>query len=57
VKIVLDAMGKTVIHCGGPGDGGAAKLVNNMILGIMMIASSEGLALGEKLGIDAKTLH
>ena len=50
-------MGKTVIHCGGPGDGGAAKLVNNMILGIMMIASSEGLALGEKLGIDAKTLH
>lgn len=56
-KKILEAMGKKVIHCGGPGDGGVAKLVNNLILGAMMVASCEGLALGEKLGIDAKTLH
>jgi len=56
-KILLEAIGKNVIHCGGPGDGEVAKLVNNLILGAMMVASCEGLALGEKLGIDAKTLH
>jgi len=50
-------MGKAIIRCGGPGDGGVAKLVNNLILGALMVASSEGLAFGEKLGIDAKTLH
>lgn len=56
-KHCLEGMGKTIIHCGGPGDGGGAKLVNNMILGMMMVATSEGLALGEKLGVDAKILH
>lgn len=56
-RVLLEAIGKKVIHCGGPGDGGVAKLVNNLILGAMMVASCEGLALGEKLGIDAKTLH
>lgn len=54
---VLNAMGKTIVHCGQPGDGEVAKLVNNLILGVMMVASSEGIALGEKLGIDAKVLH
>lgn len=53
----LQGMGQTIIRCGGPGDGGIAKLVNNLILGALMVASSEGLAFGEKLGIDAKTLH
>lgn len=56
-SLLLNAMGKTIIHCGQPGDGEVAKLVNNLILGIMMVASSEGVALGEKLGIDAKVLH
>jgi 3-hydroxyisobutyrate dehydrogenase len=54
---LLNGMGTTIVHCGQPGDGAIAKLVNNLILGIQMVASSEGIAFGEKLGIDAKTLH
>lgn len=49
-------MGKKVFACGGPGTGQIAKISNNMILGINMVATSEGLALGEKLGIDPKIL-
>lgn len=55
-KIVLEGMGKKVFHCGGPGTGETAKLANNLILGIQMIASAEGMILGEKLGIDPKIL-
>jgi 3-hydroxyisobutyrate dehydrogenase len=55
-KIVLEGMGKRIFHCGGPGTGEAAKIANNLILGIMMIASSEGMALADKLGIDPKIL-
>jgi 3-hydroxyisobutyrate dehydrogenase len=49
-------MGKNVFHCGGPGTGEIAKICNNLILGINMIATSEGLSLGEKLGINPKVL-
>jgi 3-hydroxyisobutyrate dehydrogenase len=56
VSIVLNGMGKKLFMCGGPGTGEIAKLANNMILGITMIAASEGMALGEKLGIDPKVL-
>jgi 3-hydroxyisobutyrate dehydrogenase len=56
VKEVLLGMGKNVFHCGGPGTGEIAKICNNLILGINMIATSEGLSLGEKLGIDPKVL-
>jgi 3-hydroxyisobutyrate dehydrogenase-like beta-hydroxyacid dehydrogenase len=49
-------MGKRIFHCGGPGTGEIAKIANNLILGIQMIAASEGMVLGEKLGIDPKTL-
>ncbi len=52
---VLEAMGATIVHAGGPGNGQAAKVCNNMILGISMIAVAEAFALGEKLGLDAKT--
>jgi 3-hydroxyisobutyrate dehydrogenase len=55
-KTVLLGMGKNVFHCGGPGTGEIAKICNNLILGINMIATSEGLSLGEKLGIDPKVL-
>ena len=55
-SIVLNGMGKKIFHCGGPGTGEIAKISNNMILGIQMTAVSEGLALGEKLGIDPKLL-
>jgi len=56
VKEMLLGMGKNVFHCGGPGTGEIAKICNNLILGINMIATSEGLSLGEKLGIDPKIL-
>jgi len=52
---VLEAMGRTIVHAGGPGNGQAAKVCNNMILGISMIAVAEAFSLGEKLGLDAKT--
>jgi 3-hydroxyisobutyrate dehydrogenase len=52
---ILDAMGRTIVHAGGPGNGQAAKVCNNMILGISMIAVAEAFSLGEKLGLDAKT--
>ena len=56
IKEMLLGMGKNVFHCGGPGTGEIAKICNNLILGINMIATSEGLSLGEKLGIDPKIL-
>jgi len=55
-KPILAAMGKTAIHAGGPGNGQAAKICNNMILGISMIAVSEAFALAEKLGLSDQTL-
>lgn len=48
---ILEAMGKTVVHTGGPGTGQAAKICNNMMLGIQMISVAEGFALAEKLGL------
>lgn len=56
VKPVLLPMGANFIHCGGPGMGEVAKLTNNLILGINMVAAAEGFAIGEKLGMDPKTL-
>jgi 3-hydroxyisobutyrate dehydrogenase len=53
---ILKAMGKTVVHTGGPGNGQAAKICNNMILGISMIGVSEAFVLAEKLGLPAATL-
>jgi 3-hydroxyisobutyrate dehydrogenase len=52
---ILDAMGKAVIHAGGPGMGQAAKICNNMILGATMVATAEAFVLAEKLGLDAQT--
>ncbi len=53
---ILACMGKAVIHAGGAGNGQAAKICNNMILGISMIGVSEAFALGEKLGLAHQTL-
>ncbi len=55
-KPVLEAMGRTIVHAGGPGNGQAAKVCNNMILGISMIAVAEAFTLGEKLGLEPRTL-
>jgi 3-hydroxyisobutyrate dehydrogenase len=46
------AMGKNIILAGGPGAGQAAKICNNMMVGICMIAASEGFLLADKLGLD-----
>lgn len=48
---ILEVMGGKVVHCGGAGVGQAAKVCNNMILGISMIGLSEAIVLGEKLGL------
>lgn len=51
----LQAMGKAVIHAGQAGTGQAAKICNNMLLGITMIGTCEAFAMAEKLGLDAQT--
>jgi 3-hydroxyisobutyrate dehydrogenase len=53
---ILQKMGKTIVHAGGAGTGQAAKICNNMILGVSMIAVSEAFALAEKLGLDHQKL-
>jgi 3-hydroxyisobutyrate dehydrogenase len=53
---ILSAMGKTLVHAGDLGTGQAAKICNNMILGISMIAVSEAFVLAEKLGLEAQKL-
>ena len=53
---ILETMGKTIVHAGGAGNGQAAKICNNMILGVSMIAVSEAFVLAEKLGLDAQKL-
>src|SRR6266481_8018358 len=53
---ILESMGKTIVHAGGSGNGQAAKICNNMILGVSMIAVSEAFLLAEKLGLDAQRL-
>jgi len=49
-------MGKRVIHCGADGAGQAAKICNNMILGVTMIATCEAFALADDLALDRQKL-
>jgi 3-hydroxyisobutyrate dehydrogenase len=53
---LFDIMGQRHIHCGSNGAGQAAKICNNMILGVTMIASCEAIALADKLGLDRQKL-
>ncbi|BAI76307.1 3-hydroxyisobutyrate dehydrogenase (plasmid) [Azospirillum sp. B510] len=53
---ILEAMGKKIVHCGGAGAGQAAKICNNMILGISMIGVCEAFVLAEKLGLSHQAL-
>jgi 3-hydroxyisobutyrate dehydrogenase len=53
---VLEAMGKTIVHAGAAGNGQAAKICNNLMLGISMIGVSEAFALADRLGLDRQTL-
>ena len=53
----LDVMGKAVIHAGASGAGQAVKMCNNLILAGTMIATCEGFALAEKLGLDPQVFY
>ena len=52
---ILECMGRNIFHAGGPGNGQAAKISNNLLLGISMIGTSEAFNLAERLGLDAQT--
>jgi len=55
-KPFLEKMGACILHCGGPGLGQAAKLCNNLMLGVTMIATAEAFALASKMGLSAEAL-
>lgn len=56
VAPLLDIMGQKTVHCGASGAGQAAKICNNMILGVTMIATCEAFALADKLGLDRQKM-
>ncbi len=56
VKPLFDVMGQKAVHCGASGNGQAAKICNNMILGVTMIATCEAFALADKLGLDRQAM-
>ncbi|WP_170751038.1 3-hydroxyisobutyrate dehydrogenase [Ruegeria lacuscaerulensis] len=53
---LFEIMGQKAVHCGGSGAGQAAKICNNMILGVTMIATCEAFALADKLGLDRQKM-
>jgi 3-hydroxyisobutyrate dehydrogenase len=53
---LFDIMGQKAVHCGPSGNGQAAKICNNMILGVTMIATCEAFALADKLGLDRQAM-
>ncbi|QIE44613.1 3-hydroxyisobutyrate dehydrogenase [Pseudohalocynthiibacter aestuariivivens] len=53
---LFDIMGQKSVHCGPSGNGQAAKICNNMILGVTMIATCEAFALADKLGLDRQAM-
>jgi 3-hydroxyisobutyrate dehydrogenase len=55
-KPLLSAMGKNLVYCGAGGSGQAAKICNNMVLGISMIGVCEAFALADKLGLDRQAM-
>jgi 3-hydroxyisobutyrate dehydrogenase len=53
---LFETMGQKSVHCGASGNGQAAKICNNMILGVTMIATCEAFALADKLGLDRQAM-
>ncbi len=53
---LFDIMGQKAVHCGASGAGQAAKICNNMILGVTMIGTCEAFALADKLGLDRQKM-
>ena len=56
VNPLFDVMGQKAVHCGASGAGQSAKICNNMILGVTMIATCEAFALADKLGLDRQKM-
>ncbi len=56
-EVILNAMGKAVIHAGDAGNGQAAKICNNMLLAVQMIGTAEAFSMADKLGLDAQTFY
>jgi 3-hydroxyisobutyrate dehydrogenase len=56
VRPLFDVMGQKAVHCGASGAGQAAKICNNMILGVTMIATCEAFALADKLGLNRQKM-
>lgn len=56
VAPLFEIMGQKAVHCGDSGAGQAAKICNNMILGVTMIATCEAFALADKLGLDRQKM-
>ena len=56
VRPVLQAIGKKIVHCGPPGAGQGAKLVNQALVAIHTVAAFEALLVGRKLGLDLDTM-
>ncbi len=57
VAPLFEIMGQKAVHCGAAGAGQAAKICNNMILGVTMIATCEAFALADKLGLDRQKMY
>lgn len=55
-KPLFDIMGQKAVHCGDAGNGQAAKICNNMILGATMIATCEAFSLADKLGLARQSM-
>src|SRR5688500_19749832 len=55
-KPILEKMGKNIVHAGASGNGQAAKICNNMMLGITMIGTCEAFMMAKRLGLDAQKL-
>jgi 3-hydroxyisobutyrate dehydrogenase len=55
-KPILEKMGKNIVHAGASGNGQAAKICNNMMLGISMIGVSEAFMMAKRLGLEAQKL-
>jgi 3-hydroxyisobutyrate dehydrogenase len=53
---ILEKMGRRLVHCGEAGSGQAAKICNNMILGISMAGVCEAFVLAERLGLSHQAL-
>jgi 3-hydroxyisobutyrate dehydrogenase len=53
---LFEVIGRKAVHCGPAGNGQAAKICNNMILGVTMIATCEAFALADKLGLDRQAM-